>query len=188
MAVRYLIETYGPQSAKEVVVEIGRGFSLPNAIKTVTGLELAVFESNFNSWLISWEDPARASVAAYLSALERLVSDQDAILDQRSKDLDTSMTADEAAISRAFLANATQGVINALQGLAPPERALALHQEAADYFLRVLDWLTSEFQYADTLDDAKRRAANKMLPEVNGRKFLLQRNLANLQFIHHLGE
>ena len=45
MAVRFLNETYGPLSGKDLVVEIGRGPAISDSIKTVTGLDLAVFES-----------------------------------------------------------------------------------------------------------------------------------------------
>lgn len=186
MAVRYLNETYGPLAAKDVVVEFGRGFGLPGSIKIVTGLDLAEFESRFIGWLVGWKDPARAPISDYISALETLMAEQDAILDHRSEDRNTSRTASEAAINRASLANSTQAVILGLQGLLPPQGTLALHQEAQGYLDRVFVWLTLEFQYADTLDNAKRSAANAMIPEINARKFLLQRSMSNLQFILHL--
>ena len=101
MAVRYLNKTYGPLAAKETVDEIGRGFGLPDSIKFVTGLELSVFKSQFNRWLSDWEDPVRASITQYLSALETLLADQNAILDQRSRDLSIRTSAGNAAIRRA---------------------------------------------------------------------------------------
>ncbi len=188
MAVRFLNETYGPLSARDVVTEIGRGIGLPDSIRAVTGLELAVFEAQFNRWLANWEDPARASIAQYLTALEPLMADQDGNLEQRSKDISTTMTAGEAAISRAFLVNSAEALTDALQSLSPPEGALALHQEAEEYFGRILVWFTLEFQHADTLDDAKRVAANAMIPEIDARELLLNRNFSNLQFILHLRE
>ncbi len=188
MAVRYLNETYGPQSAKGVVEEIGRGFGLPDSINSVTGLELAAFESRFRLWLEGWEDASRASIAEFIAALDPILADQEAILTQRSKDTATPMPASRAAISRAALVNATEALIVRLQLLSPPEAALALHQETQDYFGRIFDWLTLEFQHADTLEDAKRVAANAMIPEINAREFLFKRNLSNLEFVLHLRE
>ena len=188
MAVRYLNETYGPLSGKEAVVDIGLGFGLPHAIETVTGLKFDTFETEFRRWLEKWEDSVRASIAGYLASLEPLLADQDAILGQRARDIDTSMTAGESAISRAFLVNSTEALIVGLRSLSPPEGALALHQEAEEYFERIFDWLTLEFQHADTLDDSKRVAANAMIPEIDARGLLFQRNKSDLQFVLHLGE
>lgn len=188
MAIRYLNETYGAQSAKEVVAGIGRGIGLPNSIRAVTGLQLAVFENQFNRWLNDWEDPARASIAEYLAALEPILADHDDILAQRSKDLDTSLSSDQAAIGRIALVRSIEAAIKGLQGLEPPEGALALQQEIEEHFVRVLDWLTLEFQHADTRDDVYRVAANAMVPEVNAREFLFRRNMSNLQFVLHLRE
>ena len=188
MAVRYLNETYGPLSAKDVVIEFGRGFGLPDSIKAVTGLELAVFESQFNLWLQNWEDPERASVVESLKVLQPLLDEQDAILTQRSKNLNTSVTASEAAISRASLVNATQALIVRLQGFSPPETTLAVHQETEEYFVRILVWLTQELNHANTLDDSYRVAANAMIPEINARELLLLRNISSLKFILNLEE
>ncbi len=186
MAVRYLNETYGLLSGKRAVEEIGRGSSLRQAIETVTGSEFDSFEPQFRRWLADWEDPTRASIAEYLAAFGPVLADLEAILTQRSKNAADPVFAGQAAIRRVALVNSTEAVIVRLQGLSPPEGALALHQEAEGYFGRVFDWLTLEFQHADTLDDTKRIAANDMIPEINTREFLLQRNTSDLQFVLHL--
>ncbi len=189
MAVRSLNETYGPQSAKWVVEDIGLGFGLPQAIKTVTGLDLAVFESQFNRCLGNWEDPARASIAEYLTAMDVLLAERDAIIEERSKNnADTTKRANESAIKLAVIVDSTKALVENLQILSPPEGAVTLHQEAGEYFGRVLDWLTLEFEYSNSLYDPKRVAANAMIPEINAREFLLERNMSNLQFILHLRE
>ncbi|NQW22879.1 MAG: hypothetical protein HQ475_05480 [SAR202 cluster bacterium] len=186
MAVRYLNETYGPLSAKAAVEDIGLGFSLPHAIESVTGLAYSVFESQFNRWLAAWDDPDRASIAAYLSGLDVLLADVDAILKQRSKNLAIPASSSEASISRIQLVRSTEAAIDGLQALSPPDGAAALHQEAEEYFGRILVWLTLEFQHADTRDDIKRVQANLMIPEIDARELLLKRNLSNLQFVLHL--
>ena len=186
MAVRYLNETYGPLSGKKVVLEFGRGFGLPDSIKTVTGLELAAFEAEFISWLEVWEDPERASIAVYLGAMETILADQDVILDERSEDLSIRLTAAQASIRRVARLRATEALIDRLQSLSPPERELDLQQDSEEYLGKILEWLTLEFQHADTADDFYRVAANAMIPEINARDLLLQRSISNLQFFLNL--
>ena len=188
MAIRFLNETYGAQSAKKVVESIGRGIGLPNSIEAVTGHRLPVFETQFILWLRDWQDPSRAAIAEYLAALKPILADLDDILAQRSKDLSTVLTAGEAAIRRVSRLTSTEALIDQAQSLSPPDGALDLHQEAEEYLGRVLDWLTLEFKHADTRDDVYRVAANAMIPEVNAREFLLQRNMSSLEFILHLRE
>ena len=188
MAVRFLNETYGPLSGKDVVVGIGLGSDLSDSIETVTGLKLAVFESQFNRWLEAWEDPARASVAESLTALDVLLADRDAIHDQRALDINMPKSANETVASRRFLVRSPEALIDGLQRLSPPEGALVLHQEAEESFGRALDWLTLELQAAEAMDNSKVVAANAMIPEINARDFTLKRNLSNLQFILNLDE
>lgn len=186
MAVRYLNETYGPLSAKAAVEDIGLGFGLSHAIESVTGLTYSVFENQFNRWLEAWDDPDRASIAVYLSDLEVLLADVAAILQQRSQNLAIPASSGDASISRIQLVRSMEAAINGLQALSPPDGAAALHQEAKEYFGRILDWLTLEFEHADTRDDIKRFQANLMIPEIDARELLFQRNLSNLQFVLHL--
>ncbi|MDA1129651.1 MAG: hypothetical protein O2913_13300 [Chloroflexi bacterium] len=142
MAVRYLNETYGPLSGKDVVLEIGRGFSLPDSIKTVTGVELAVFESQFREWLKVWEDSDRAAIALYLSAVETLLLEREAISDKRVENSAISKSADQAAISRLALVRSAEVLLDSLRGLSPPEGTLAVHLEAEEYLERFVEWLT----------------------------------------------
>ena len=141
-----------------------------------------MFESQFRRWLERWEDPERVGAAQYLAALERLLDDQGAILERRENDISTPMSAPESAISRASLVDSTKALVDGLQALSPPEVALALHQEAEEYLGRVLEWLTLELQHAEDRDDSKRVAANAMIPEIDAREFLLNRNKSNLKF------
>ena len=188
MAVRFLNETYGPLAAKETVDEIGRGFGLPDSIKFVTGLDLSTFESQFIDWLKDWEDPNRAAIVVYLSDLEPILAEQDAILDQRSQDFSTTLSADEAAIRRVSRLTSTEQLVDLAKSLSPPPEAFDLHNEAEEYLGRISEWLTLEFNHANTLEDSFRLAANAMIPEINARDFLLQRSISNLQFIFNLGQ
>ena len=187
MAVRYLNETYGQLAAKELVVQIARGIGLRNSIKALTGLDLELFESQFEEWLRTWEDPARASITQYIGAIDSVLADLDVILDNRAKDLNSRRPQGRSAITKAGLVNSTEALIQELDSIAPPEGALALHQEVSEYLDRVLVWLTLEFQHAETRDDSKRLAANEMIPEIGARELLMIRSISNLEFVFHLG-
>jgi hypothetical protein len=188
MAVRFLNETYGPMSGKDVVTQIGLGNGLSHAIRVTTGLGLDVFESQFNRWLQNWEDPDRGPIAEYLAALDAILADQDVSLDQRSQDLSANLPASEASIRRVARLTSTEALLDRIRSLSLPERTSDLHQETVDYLSRVLEWLTLEFKYADTLDDSYRIAGNAMIPEIDARDFTLKRNLSNLKFILNLEE
>jgi len=188
MAIRFLNETYGPLSGVSVVEDIGRGLTLSQAIESVTGLTLAVFETQFVRWLEGWEDSSRLTVSDYLSGLDLLLADKDALLQQRSQDISVPMTAGESSISRLALVRSAEDLVTGLQHISPPEDALDLHQEAAEYFNLIVEWLNLEFQHAETRDDTYRVRANQMIPEVDAREALLQRGVSNRKFVLNLGD
>ncbi|MCH9017682.1 MAG: hypothetical protein IIB89_07990, partial [Chloroflexi bacterium] len=172
----------------DMVVEMGRGSSLSASIKAATGLDLGVFESQFNRWLERWEDPERGPIADYLMALEVLLAAESANSEQRAENLNTSMTAGESVSSRAALVRSTEELIDSLHSLSPPDRAQSLHDEAEEHFGRILVWLTLELQAAETQDNTPLKAANAMIPELRARDFTLKRNLSNLQFIFNIDQ
>ena len=188
MAVRYLIETYGLLAGKDLVETIGLGVGLSVSLKTVTGLDLGVFESQFNHWLVRWEDPERGLISEYLIALDVILAAESINSEQRAQNIGTSMTAEESVNSRAALVRSTEELIGGLQILSPPERAQELHQQAEEHLGRVLEWLTLELRAAETQNNSPLNAANAMIPELRARDFTLKRNLSNLRFIFNLAE
>ena len=186
MAIRFLNETFGPLSGKNLVELIGLGFDLSESIITLIGLSLDVFESQFNRWLAAWEDPVRGPIAEYLTALEAILAVETANSEQRARNIGTPETAEESIRSRAALVKSTEELVDALQALSPPERAQALHQEAGDTLGRVLVWLTLELQSAETRDNSPLNAANDMIPELSARDFTLKRNISNLKFLFNI--
>ena len=186
MAVRFLIETYGPLAGKDLVEEIGLGTSISRSLETVTGLDLGVFESRFIRWLARWEDPERALLSDYVIELDAILATESAISEQRAENIATPMFAQESISSRAALVQSTEELVAALQLLSPPERAQELHQQAADRLGRVLEWLSLELLASQTRDNVPLRAANDMIPELRARNCTLKRNLSNLKFICNL--
>jgi len=186
MAVRFLIETYGPLAGKDLVEEIGLGTSISRSLETVTGLDLGVFESRFIRWLARWEYPERALLSDYVIELDAILATESAISEQRAENIATPMFAQESISSRAALVQSTEELVAALQLLSPPERAQELHQQAEDHLGRVLEWLSLELLASQTPDNVPLRAANDMIPELRARNFTLKRNLSNLKFIYNL--
>jgi len=186
MAVRILMETYGPLAGKDLVEVIGLGTSLSESLETVTGLDIRVFESQFNRWLERWEDPERAPLSNYLIELDAILAKETANSEQRAENLGTSMTRQESISSNAALDQSTEELVAALQLLSPLERARELQQQAEDTLSRVLEWLSLELQASQTQDNVPLRAANAMIPELSARGFTLKRNLSNLKFIFNI--
>ncbi|MDA0263052.1 MAG: hypothetical protein O3A93_02065 [Chloroflexi bacterium] len=188
MAIRYLNETYGPLSGRDVVAEIGRGSSLASSMLAVTGQKLGLFESNFKAWLIDWSDPEQTAIANYLAALDVILADRDAILDQRKQNILQRQNANEAVRTRAALVKASKKLIADLDQLSPPEAAAAVNQEAGEYFGTILKWLSLELESAETQSNDSLFLANAMIPEVNARFFLLRSSISNLRFVFNLSE
>ncbi len=186
MAIRFLNETYGQLSGKNLVVEIAAGSDLSDALVAVTGLDLTVFELQFNRWLTRWEDPERQAIIDYLADLAVILAEETANSNLRAQNLGTTMTYQESISSRTFLVQSTESLIAGLQNLSPPARAAELNQEAIDHFGRVLTWLSLELQAAKAQDNGPLIAANNMIPEINARDFSLKRNVSNLEFIFNL--
>ena len=186
MTVRYLNETYGPLSGKDVVEEYALGSTLSDSIQTITGLDFGSFESQFNGWLTNWEDSERAAVIEYVNGLDAILAVEAANSSQRALNIGTPMSLSEAVASRAALVSSTEELINRLQELSPPARAHALHEEAEEHLGRVLDWLTLELQAAEERNNSPLVRANAMIPELSARSFNLNRNISNLEFVFNI--
>ncbi len=186
MTVRFLNESYGPLSGKDVVEEIGLGFSLSQSIQTVTGLDLSVFESQFNRWLVYWEDSERRVVAEYLNELDAIFASEAANSNQRSVNIGTEMFLSESIAARADLVSSTEQLVVSLEEISPPARAKAVHQGAKVHLGRVLDWLTLELRAAEQQNNAPLTLANAMIPELSARDFNLKGNISNLKFIFNI--
>ncbi len=186
MTVRYLNETYGQLAGKDLVEVMATGTGLSDAIGSVTGLDIDVFESQMNRWLANWEDSKRGDVAAYLSDLDAILAAETANSNQRAENLGKQMSANEAIRSRAVLASTAKDLLDSLNLLNPPDKALALHLEAQEHLSRVLDWLTLELRAAEDRDNTLLAMANDMIPELTARNFNLNRNFASLKFVFNL--
>jgi len=106
---------------------------LSDAIDSVTGLDIGVLESQLNRWLADWDDPERRDAAAYLSELSAILAADTANSNQRPENLSRQMNANEAIRSRAVLASTAKDLLDSLNLLNPPSKALALHQESQEH-------------------------------------------------------
>ena len=130
--------------------------------------------------------PVRGPLARYLTNLDAILAAETANSEQRAQNLGTPMTANESVTSRAALVRFTEELIEALQGLSPPERAQSLHQEVEDHLGRVLVWLSLELEAAENQNNTPLMRANDMIPELAARDFTLKRNLSSLKFVFNI--
>ena len=186
MAVRFLNETYGALAGKDLLVTMAKDSNLSDALNTVTGLDLELFELQFTRWLAKWDDLERKALSEYITALDVILTAETANSHLRAQNLQASMTYEETVNSHAFLVRSTEALIQDLQALSPPERAQALHQEIEEHFGRVLVWLSLELQAAEAFDNGLLIAANNTIPEINACDLNVKRNLSNLEFVLNL--
>ena len=70
--------------------------------------------------------------------------------------------------------------------LSPTQLLPDLHEEATIYLTRLLQWLTLELRYIETLEDTQLSQANDMIPEINARDVFLDRRVRSLKFVYNL--
>ena len=73
-----------------------------------------------------------------------------------------------------------------LRGLVPGESLTSLHDDATEFLASLVNMLTLERDYLESGIESKRTEAGKMIPELFGRVFRLQRDLSTVQFNYQL--
>ncbi|MCH7745858.1 MAG: hypothetical protein IIC84_07295, partial [Chloroflexi bacterium] len=186
MAVRFLIDTFGPDVPMGVVEKIVEGLSLPDALLEITGQSYAEFQDGFFEWLKNWEDPQRAEVRAYVNTLNGIMDSQDAISERRAKDLNSQLPLFQRITPRSVLVADAQALLSSMNSTSPPSAMIEVHEDALAYLETFVNWLTLELEYAQTSIDARRVQANDMIPEINARESTLRRSINTAAFIYQL--
>ena len=186
MATRYMAETHGPLAPVNIVKQIGGGQPLTAAILQITGTQYGAFRSQFKDWLENWEDPDRAEVRPYATALGNILESVDDISRRRAEDLDSN----SPRLSRIPLKEGLVGEAIDLQaelnGLTAPSSQTDLHQSAREYLAAVVRWLSLELNYLESLTNSVLEEANNTIPEINAREFELKRDLSTVRFVYNL--
>ncbi len=134
----------------------------------------------FVSWLEDWEDTQREQVRQYGESLQDARDRLQELLDEREDDARYERMANIAR--RTPRVAGAQDLRDELQEAAPGGALTDLHNEAVEYFGRVIAWLNLELEHSRTTRDSRRRAANAMIPEIDARGAELGRHLADVRF------
>ena len=186
MAVRLLIEDHGADAPVRVMLELTEGGSLQDALQTVTGRSYLQFRDRFVSWLQTWEDPARAAIGQYARELDDILAAESAIFARRSAYLDSGLPIEQSRPLSAGLVADSRDLQVRLRGLVPGESLTSLHDDATEFLASLVNMLTLERDYLESGIESKRTEAGKMIPELFGRVFRLQRDLSTVQFNYQL--
>ena len=191
MAVRYLAERYGESAPIKIVQQIGRGESLPDAIRTVTGVEYPQLESDFALWLTAWDDPDRAAARPYLQVLDELENEEAAIRELRGeliKEWNLNFNRVKAEEKGAILQERSKTLVDRVDMLRPPEFLADIHDAPTAYFHILDEWLAEDLAYFSTARESRRLAANALIPEVDYRRVDFWSRLNDVKFTLNLWE
>ncbi len=144
MAVRYISETYGSESAVDIVTEIGAGDDLAVALETALGTPYTDFDSAFALWLKDWEDPERSASVEYFDILDGMLATTTVLLERRRAELqvlDGQFGTVEFSVS---LAEDAQALAVQIIEITPPASLQEIHQDAVSYFDVLAKWLNLE--------------------------------------------
>ncbi|HIM37346.1 MAG TPA: hypothetical protein EYM38_04890 [Dehalococcoidia bacterium] len=192
MVIRFMIETFGASSPFDALREIAAGEDIPEALEAATGLGYEDFESEFLDWISSWEDPERSEAIEYFQDLDLLLAQLDEILDRRNKLIQRSLLALGSVSNSQFVDAYTemvgdaQGIVGGLALVTPPVSQEGPHTEAALFLDLHARWLSLEGEYQRTRLWIYQQTANDLLPEVNARRNLLSRDLADAKWVLNL--
>lgn len=186
MAVRYMTETYGAKSLVDMVRAIGRGASPAGAFAEVLGLQYQDFEGQFRQWLETWEDPRRMPVRDYTRALNSIMDAWEEIAGRREADLGRQASLGLRVPAQRQLVSDTQGLLTQLLSITPPSGFQTLHQSMRGWLESAEGWLTLELEYFQTSSGTTLAQANEMIPEVNARQLLINREISAVEFVYNL--
>ena len=183
MAVRYISETYGPESAVDIVTGIGNGDDVETALEKSLGIAYADFDSEFALWLKDWEDPQRSASIEYFDTLDGILGAASVLLERRRAEIQAVDSQFSTVEFSAYLAENAQGLAAQIGGITPPQSLQQIHQDAVSYFDVMEEWLNLELEYAKNSVDAVRREANTFIPEGGARQILLRQDIDDTKFV-----
>ena len=183
MAVRYISETYGSESAVDIVTGIGTGDDVATALEKSLGVPYTDFDSAFALWLKDWEDPERSASVDYFGTLEGMLAEGSVLLARRAAELQAPDSQSRTVEFSAPLAEDAQALAALIRETTPPVSLQEMHQDAVSYFDVLAEWLNLEVEYARNRVEVVRREANGLIPEGGAREFLLRQNIGDTKFV-----
>jgi hypothetical protein len=191
MAVRYLTEGYGNQSAGLILREMERGRSFEASFAAVTGVALAQFERDWTDWLSRWQDPGREQVRQYVVQVESILAEAEAISDNRAAFLASATGSgpfSQRVSTQTQLVSRAAALAGRGNALAYPGQYREFHQELLAFLSAYQGWLQKELDAFTTGNNSFIDQANALIPEVIARRSSVNRQVNSIRFNYGLEE
>ena len=192
MAVRFMVETFGPASVVEVTTSFSSGDDVGAAIQQTIGLTLEEFEDQFHDYLKTWQDPTREAVREYTTALEQIIERKNAITDVRAEIIDRPHS--EQVPIYAGMVSDVMALLAELEQVDLPEEQVdlpeemeELHAEALSIYRRIEEWFSIEHEYVQNGSEGLRLAAIEIIRELTAREASLRGKLSDAIQNYRLG-
>ena len=184
MAVRYMLERFGNQSAALIFNEMKNGQSFDTAFQKTTGISVASFEQGWLGWQRNWKDSRREAIRQYINQADAIMNDisnlsqdrNNRVLIENSMPLSSRIPTQEQFVSRAVASDS-----KAL-ALSPPSTLRDINTELIAYTSLYKKWLQTVLDAFKQGDNTMIEKANAMIPEVNGRELRLLSQLNDIKF------
>jgi hypothetical protein len=189
MAVRYLTERFGNPSVGLILRELERSKSFDAAFFAVTGTTPLAFEQDWIGWLRQWQDPSREQIRQYVVQAQGILGDMDAISADRAAFLKSpagSGPFSQRVPTQTQLANRATQLAARGTVLTPPSPLRVFHADLLVFLSTYQKWLQTELNASVNADNSLIAQANNLLPEVNGREFLLNEQVISARFNYGL--
>ena len=185
MAVRFMVETFGPASVVEVTKMAARGEDLDDILQQTIGLTLEAFEDQFHDYLKTWQDPTREAVREYTTALEQIIERKNAITDVRAEILNRPRS--EQVPIYAGMVSDVMALLAELEQVDLPEEMEELHAEALSIYRRIEEWFSIEHEYVQNGSEELRLAVIEIIRELTAREASLRGKLSDAIYNYQLG-
>lgn len=189
MAVRYITERFGNPSVGLILRELERSKSFETSFSAVTGTTPSAFEQAWIEWLRQWQDSSREQIRQYVVQVQGILGDVDAISADRAAFIGSpagSGPFSQRVPTQTQLVNrATQLAARGI-ALTPPGQLRAFHADLLVFLSTYQTWLQIQLDASIKQDNSLISQANKLIPEVNGREFLLNGQLNSVRFNYGL--
>ncbi|MFN3975304.1 MAG: peptidase MA family metallohydrolase [Dehalococcoidia bacterium] len=190
MAVRYLLERFGQRAVGLLLQELKAEQTFEAAFQRVTGITLAQFEQDWLAWLRTWRDDVREQIRRYVSQVDALFTDINAIDDDRKKFIDTCGRcpySQRIGPQTQFVERASS-VESRARALSAPGLVEEFHSQLLAFVASYKRLLQKELDAYRLQNNTMIDEASAMIPEVNGRWDRVWRALYDIKFNWRLKE
>ena len=112
------------------------------------------------------EESLRPQVLQYLDFVKGIADSQQSLFERRAKSQGEEASRSSKTSAQRALVDDAQSQLRLVENANAPNELASLRSEATTSLSNVVQWLTFELQYLETLDNVKRLQADAMLPKI----------------------